>query len=42
MIIKTEEKDVRHPEGKIVLNNGNILDCFLKGGDNCLIRHLLQ
>ena len=30
MIIKTEEKDVRHPEGKILLKNGNVLDCYEK------------
>ena len=30
MIIETEEKGVRHPEGKIILKNGNILDCFQK------------
>ena len=30
MIIETEEKDVRHPEGKILLINGNVLDCCLK------------
>lgn len=28
MIIETEEKDVRHPEGKILLRNGNVLDCY--------------
>ena len=28
MIIETEEKDVRHPEGKILLKNGNVLDCY--------------
>ena len=28
MIIETEEKDVRHPEGKIQLKNGNVLDCY--------------
>ena len=30
MIIETEEKDVRHPEGKILLKNGNALDCYAK------------
>lgn len=30
MIIETEEKDVRHPEGKILLKNGNVLDCCVK------------
>ena len=30
MIIETEEKDVRHPEGKILLKNGNVLDCYEK------------
>ena len=30
MIIETEEKDVRHPEGKIKLKSGAILDCFPK------------
>jgi hypothetical protein len=30
MIIETEEKDVRHPEGKILLKNGNVLDCYVK------------
>ena len=25
-----KEKDVCHPEGKILLENGNILDCYLK------------
>ena len=28
MIIETEEKGVRHPEGKIQLKNGNVLDCY--------------
>ena len=28
MIIETEEKNVRHPEGKIQLKNGNVLDCY--------------
>ncbi len=30
MTIETAEKDVRHPEGKILLKNGNLLDCFPK------------
>ena len=30
MIIETEEKNVRHPEGKIQLKSGTILDCFTK------------
>ena len=30
MTIEAKEKDVRHPERKILLKNGNILDCFLK------------
>ena len=30
MIIETEEKDVRHPEGKILLKNGNVLDGYVK------------
>lgn len=30
MIIETEEKDVHHPEGKIQLKSGAILDCFPK------------
>ena len=30
MIIETEEKDVRHPEGKILLKNGSVLDCYVK------------
>lgn len=30
MIIEKEEKDVRHPEGKIKLKSGAILDCFSK------------
>jgi hypothetical protein len=30
MIVETEEKDVRHPEGKILLKNGTILDCYPK------------
>lgn len=30
MIIETEEKNVRHPEGKILLKNGNVLDCYEK------------
>ena len=30
MIVETEEKDVRHPEGKILLKNGNVLDCYEK------------
>ena len=37
MIVETEEKDVRHPEGKIVLKNGNILDCFLKADQPAVI-----
>ena len=28
MIIETEEKDVRHPEGEVQLKNGDILDCY--------------
>ena len=31
MIVETEEKDVRHPQGKILLKNGNVLDCYEKG-----------
>ena len=30
MIIETKEKDVCHPEGKILLKNGNVLDCYVK------------
>lgn len=30
MVVETEDKDVRHPEGKILLMNGNVLDCFEK------------
>lgn len=30
MIVETEEKDVRHPQGKILLKNGNVLDCYEK------------
>lgn len=30
MIIETEEKDLRHPAGKILLKNGNVLDCYVK------------
>lgn len=30
MIIETEEKDVRHPDGKILLKNGTMLDCYPK------------
>jgi hypothetical protein len=30
MVIETEERDVRHPDGKIVLKNGNVLDCYPK------------
>ena len=28
MIIATEEKDVRHPEGRILLKSGKTLECF--------------
>ena len=38
MIIKTEEKDVRHPEGKILLKNGNVLDCYEKEDRPAAIR----
>jgi hypothetical protein len=31
MIVEIEEKDVRHPEGKILLKNGNVLDCYPNG-----------
>lgn len=37
MIIETEEKDVRHPEGKIHLMNGNVLDCYPKTDQPCAI-----
>lgn len=37
MIIETEEKDVRHPEGKIQLMNGNVLDCYPKTDQPCAI-----
>ena len=37
MIIETEEKDVRHPEGKIQLKNGNVLDCYPKTDQPCAI-----
>ena len=30
MILETEEKDVRHPDGKILLKNGTVLECFPK------------
>ena len=30
MKMETKERDVRHPEGKILLMNGNILDCIEK------------
>lgn len=30
MINETKEKDVRHPDGKILLRNGNVLDCYPK------------
>ena len=30
MITETEDKDVRHPEGKLLLMNGNVLDCYPK------------
>lgn len=30
MIIETEERDVRHPKGKILLKNGTVLDCHPK------------
>ena len=31
MIIETAEKDVRHPEGKILLMNGSVLECYPTG-----------
>ena len=30
MIVETKEKDLRHPEGKILLRNGKVLDCYPK------------
>ena len=30
MIIETEEMEVRHPDGKILLNYGKVLDCYPK------------
>ena len=31
MKVEIEENDVRHPEGRILLKNGNALDCYPKG-----------
>ena len=35
--METEDKDVRHPEGKILLMNGNELDCFDKESKPAII-----
>lgn len=37
MILETEEKDIRHPKGKILLKTGNMLNCYPKANQPAVI-----